>query len=674
MDADELMTLTVNGLKDKLRELGISTSGQKRELQDRLLQHYGLSRNEASDNESNQSVYNDVEESNNLLPSRSFMHQQQFTLKDLGDCISPFTGEGSVDIKFWVNEFEMNAAIVKWNDLQKFVYGKQLLRGAAKLFIKSQSNVNSWVSLKTALINEFCCKLSSSEVHKILKNRRKNANETFREYLYNIIEIGKQINLEEASIIDYFIEGIPDSKFNKTVLYQAKSVEDLKEQVKIYEKIRRSNVALGKVESNDTAKDKGSSGVKPKAELVKRCFKCGDKAHMAAQCSQKQFKCFKCNEMGHRSFECKGKGSKETKKEPSSVNTLTDEIFQPFLNSVKSELHFKTVKINDFSFEALIDSGCSLNLIRYDTLLMSGCETKLGGDKKKLYTACANVIETIGSFETLMHVDNLSLNIVFHVVREQDIQFAGMIGKAILKDVDIILTDEEVLFKKKDSAGKPIFKDSQATADAEKFKLDSKEVSLEKSEDKQGWIQEFDVMNLTEMKDKPTLNLEYLGKSFAKAVESLVSAYAPAGNCPSPVKMQIVLSDEIPVYQRPRRMPFDDRRFVDKQIEEWLQEGIIQPSSSNYASPIVVVPKKDGKTPTGWYKHIDRVQQFINKTSPRSTKQSPFKILTGLEMRTANMPELQDLLEDAAVDELNEDREVVRKEAKENILKIQEEN
>ncbi|XP_036347197.1 uncharacterized protein LOC118756545 [Rhagoletis pomonella] len=91
----------------------------------------------------------------------------------------------------------------------------------------------------------------------------------------------------------------------------------------------------------------------------------------------------------------------------------------------------------------------------------------------------------------------------------------------------------------------------------------------------------------------------------------------------------------------------------------------------------VVIPmlsKLCTETPTGWYKHIDRVQQFINKTSPRSTKQSPFKILTGLEMRTANMPELQDLLEDAAVDELNEDREVVRKEAKENILKIQEEN
>ena len=35
-----------------------------------------------------------------------------------------------------------------------------------------------------------------------------------------------------------FIEGILDSKFNKTVFYQAESISDLKKQIKIYEKTR----------------------------------------------------------------------------------------------------------------------------------------------------------------------------------------------------------------------------------------------------------------------------------------------------------------------------------------------------------------------------------------------------------------------------------------------------
>ncbi|GFV00873.1 retrovirus-related Pol polyprotein from transposon 412 [Trichonephila clavipes] len=60
--------------------------------------------------------------------------------------------------------------------------------------------------------------------------------------------------------------------------------------------------------------------------------------------------------------------------------------------------------------------------------------------------------------------------------------------------------------------------------------------------------------------------------------------------------MRIILKDEEPVCQPPRRLAFTERQEVNKQIEEWLNEGIIRPSSSEYASPIVMVKKKDGSS------------------------------------------------------------------------------
>ena len=45
------------------------------------------------------------------------------------------------------------------------------------------------------------------------------------------MQIGKSVKLDDDSVIQYFADGI---------LYQATSVEDLKDKVKIYEKIRRS--------------------------------------------------------------------------------------------------------------------------------------------------------------------------------------------------------------------------------------------------------------------------------------------------------------------------------------------------------------------------------------------------------------------------------------------------
>ncbi|GFX77879.1 retrovirus-related Pol polyprotein from transposon 17.6 [Trichonephila clavipes] len=60
--------------------------------------------------------------------------------------------------------------------------------------------------------------------------------------------------------------------------------------------------------------------------------------------------------------------------------------------------------------------------------------------------------------------------------------------------------------------------------------------------------------------------------------------------------MRIILKDEEPVCQPPRRLAFTERQEVNKQIEEWLNEGIIRPRFAEYASPIVMVKKKDGSS------------------------------------------------------------------------------
>ena len=59
-------------------------------------------------------------------------------------------------------------------------------------------------------------------------------------------------------------------------------------------------------------------------------------------------------------------------------------------------------------------------------------------------------------------------------------------------------------------------------------------------------------------------------------------------------QLTITLSDLNVVCENPRRLAQLEKEVVCKQIQEWHDEGIIQPSQSEYASPIVVVLKKDG--------------------------------------------------------------------------------
>ena len=54
--------------------------------------------------------------------------------------------------------------------------------------------------------------------------------------------------------------------------------------------------------------------------------------------------------------------------------------------------------------------------------------------------------------------------------------------------------------------------------------------------------------------------------------------------------------DNPPIRQQARRIPFALRSKVDDMTEEMLEQGIIRPSQSPRASPIVLVAKKDGTT------------------------------------------------------------------------------
>ena len=52
--------------------------------------------------------------------------------------------------------------------------------------------------------------------------------------------------------------------------------------------------------------------------------------------------------------------------------------------------------------------------------------------------------------------------------------------------------------------------------------------------------------------------------------------------------------DHPPIRQHPRRTPFALRSQVTEMVKEMLDQQVIQPSSSPWASPIVLVEKKDG--------------------------------------------------------------------------------
>ena len=60
------------------------------------------------------------------------------------------------------------------------------------------------------------------------------------------------------------------------------------------------------------------------------------------------------------------------------------------------------------------------------------------------------------------------------------------------------------------------------------------------------------------------------------------------------IKHSIHTTSAAPIRQRPRRPPMGQRGELEKQVDDMLTRGIIEPSSSPWSSPVVLVDKKDG--------------------------------------------------------------------------------
>ena len=68
-------------------------------------------------------------------------------------------------------------------------------------------------------------------------------------------EVASQGVLEEMALVQYVIDGIEDEETNKTILYSARCIRELKKNLEIYDRMRKKARQGTKSERKETMKD-----------------------------------------------------------------------------------------------------------------------------------------------------------------------------------------------------------------------------------------------------------------------------------------------------------------------------------------------------------------------------------------------------------------------------------
>ncbi|GFU59046.1 retrovirus-related Pol polyprotein from transposon 17.6 [Trichonephila clavipes] len=309
------------------------------------------------------------------------MNTQFWTLlRDISATSRKFTGEDFYSVNSFFRDVEENFDLFPAiSSSQKLIFAKRLVCGCAKSFLFSQRNLNTYESFKKALIEEFSDSVTSIEIHRELEKRKMYKTETLMQYFNSMRELANRCDskIDEASIIQYVINGIDGPRSDKIILYGATSFSEFKQKLRTYETViknmgihnsnspnfRHSYEGRGRNFKQQSFQRKPTKfNASDAAKNPQRCFNCNDIGHLSKSCPNHSRgpRCLSCNLYGHKSFECRRANLNNISTPPSGINAVHE---LPSINMCKD------VTICGRKLNGLVDTGSNLRLLRKSTYI-----------------------------------------------------------------------------------------------------------------------------------------------------------------------------------------------------------------------------------------------------------------------------------------------------------------
>lgn len=485
----------------------------------------------------------------------------------VADLLSHFNGDAEI-FETWEKQVKFLRAAYRLNDeLTKILIGMRLKGRVSEWFHSKPEYIEMTPdAILDGLRGMFYHRPNKIIMRRRFEERSWKKSETFYDYVHEKTIMANRIDIPNDEILRYIVDGIPDPNLRDLARVQGFTTMDgilqAFEEISLKDRVYPASAASTKDgDSGKRKNDKGSkSAVCEKGMssdgrdrgITRRCFSCGSKDHVSSNCPtrEKGVKCFGCNGYGHIASRCPNRN--ETKNSCAIIQSYRQK-------------RLKNVLVNDVAMEAIIDSGSDITIMREDEYV------KLGSPRFELEAMPFRGIGTEenvanGGFYARLTVDRNCYEIPIYVVADNLTKYKLLIGNDFLDTVNVNL-----------ERGNPtIVKPADYASDGREFV-------------------EICQINIISDRESHVADVSHIRSAeHRRIVQSLISDYKPNQTREIGIEMKLVLKDDEPVYLRPRRLGVAERTEVNAQIDEWLKNGIVRPSVSDYASPVVLAKKRDG--------------------------------------------------------------------------------
>lgn len=482
----------------------------------------------------------------------------------------------------FIDRIQVLANYHGWDDRLVVIAAQTKLRGAAEIWNESSSpHYASFVEFANQLRATFPDLQTEADVHEELVRATREPNENLQSFCHRMVAIARKGHIPEQTVVHHILKRVNHRDFSISVINTP--INTLSQLYGSIARFRQafpddtaSNPVANTARATSVSKTSSVDPSKPaeetnssrgRSERASRpyCANCKTKGHLPNDCPHPRIECTNCKKLGHLSDVCR-----------STTVMAVD-------NHNSHEL-IKDVLVNNVRMQVFIDGGSKQSFIRRTAAQQIEREEDCEPIQVSGFGSSSKSVLCTTKITPTLKLDDTIYRATLYVVNDADLPKALpsiLLGKDLLcrNGNRLVITEGTCFIEQAENA--------KSTCPAAVNDL-----------------------------------IKRFQKSFANSLTEL-------GTC-NTTSMTIELTQDAPIIcRRAYRIPLVKRKIIDDMVNDLLTNNIIRPSTSAYASPVVLLKKANGE---------DRMCIDFRELNAVTVKETfPMPVIEEMLEYTANM-------------------------------------